>query len=1098
MAGVGRAYAQGPAPAPPVYSQSCFTEYFTAIDASSSYSPGTFVGIHVAAGSCTGTTYHDHFTIEGLVMHRGDTVRLDVSRFTTNYTAYLSVYVDWDNDGVFNPATELAGSVMELSPTTLSTQYRFVAGCASTVGTSFHMRVMLSESIANAGAPYTANWGEAYDFSFTLVCPEAALSHVPLLCTGDTATISGWTVPCGTWTSSSPGIATVSSLGLVTGVAPGSATISYSLGGGCVGITLAEVGPLPITGPDNACAVEPYALIYPMAVPAAVGYWSSSDSSVCGTFFPSGVGTSVSALPSTTGSVTFTYHLPGGCTSSKTVVITDNATITSNISGISVLCLGTSSPYYLVPAAMWGGDWSVDNPAIATVSAPPYPGAYFCTLTPGSVGTVTLTYGYPGPHPYLSCYGTKTITIVPGSLTGPSDVCVGATMTLTAGAAGTWSSSNAKATVDAAGVVTGVNPGTATISCVMSTGCTATRVITVLPVLSITGPLSVCTGSNITLTGSAPGGTWSSLSPAIASIDVSTGVVTGVAAGVVTMVYARPGCNNAIFTITVYQTPVISGSSSVCQGSSITLSATVAGGNWTSSFPANATVGSSTGLVTGVNVGTAMITYTAVGGCVDMTTITVKISPHIGITSLSVTCGTNMAYPLSSFCLPSGGTFSSSSSSIFTVSPGPGLITGVGSGTANLVYTLSNGCLDMQPVSVSSPVISGVTSIDCPSSSTTLSCGVPGGTWSSSNTSVATVSPGGVVTAAGPAGATTISYVVSVGCKTTTNVSVLSPTISGPSSVCIGSSVTLSGSPSGGVWWGSTPGVSFSGSDVTGVSAGGLTVTYSLGTGCIGTAGFTVDAPYITGTTSVCGSPTATLSGSMPGGAWSSSDPTVAAVSGGVVTAVSYGTTTISYSVPGCGVSTIVFTVLTPSISGNYKVCGDDDYILTGYPASGGWSSSNTTLATVTSVSPSNVQVSCLTHQYGTTVISYTVGSCSTTRTMTVVAQPYMTYQDCSYTGTYCQVNFHTGSYCPWSDTHSAAPSFGAWTVDCSSVALTDLGVSGGSRSVRVENGIGCSSSGAHSCTIIPPSVGYPVFTIKYTITDGTVSCPTSRQYIIW
>lgn len=50
------------------------------------------------------------------------------------------------------------------------------------------------------------------------------------VCVTDTTTISG-IVPCGVWTSSNPAVATVgSSSGIVTGVAAGTATISYNMG----------------------------------------------------------------------------------------------------------------------------------------------------------------------------------------------------------------------------------------------------------------------------------------------------------------------------------------------------------------------------------------------------------------------------------------------------------------------------------------------------------------------------------------------------------------------------------------------------------------------------------------------------------------------------------------------------------------------------------------------------------------------------------------------------------------------------------------------------------------------------------------------------
>src|SRR5579871_979582 len=53
----------------------------------------------------------------------------------------------------------------------------------------------------------------------------------------------------------------------------------------------------------------------------------------------------------------------------------------------------------------------------------------------------------------------------------------------------------------------------------------------------------------------------------------------------------------------------ITGPSSVCVAATITLSVTPTGGTWTSSAPGVATVGSSSGIVTGVTAGTTTIHY---------------------------------------------------------------------------------------------------------------------------------------------------------------------------------------------------------------------------------------------------------------------------------------------------------------------------------------------------------------------------------------------------------------------------------------------------------------------------------------------------------
>jgi hypothetical protein len=62
----------------------------------------------------------------------------------------------------------------------------------------------------------------------------------------------------------------------------------------------------------------------------------------------------------------------------------------------------------------------------------------------------------------------------------------------------------------------------------------------------------------------------------------------------------------------------LSATTSVCVGSTVTLSDATAGGTWSSSNPAVATIGSSTGVVTGVSSGTVVITYALVHQVVNL------------------------------------------------------------------------------------------------------------------------------------------------------------------------------------------------------------------------------------------------------------------------------------------------------------------------------------------------------------------------------------------------------------------------------------------------------------------------------------------------
>ena len=212
--------------------------------------------------------------------------------------------------------------------------------------------------------------------------------------------------------------------------------------------------------------------------------------------------------------------------------------------------------------------------------------------------------------------------------------------TILAGRAMTWSSSNSLiATVTSAGLATALAAGTATITAT-SEGQSGTTAIAVtnVPVASVTvSPASgsVLVGQTLQLSATLKdaGGkvltgrtvTWTS-SNTVAATASGSGVVTGVAAGQVTITATSEGKSGAA-SINVTLVPVASvtvspASGSVLVGQTLQFAATVkdAGGNiltgrtvtWTSSNTAWATA-SSSGVVTGVAAGSVTVTATSEG-----------------------------------------------------------------------------------------------------------------------------------------------------------------------------------------------------------------------------------------------------------------------------------------------------------------------------------------------------------------------------------------------------------------------------------------------------------------------------------------------------
>jgi uncharacterized protein YjdB len=110
----------------------------------------------------------------------------------------------------------------------------------------------------------------------------------------------------------------------------------------------------------------------------------------------------------------------------------------------------------------------------------------------------------------------------------------------------------------ASGIITGIAPGTSTITFTSSVGCIRTviaTVATVPAVAPISGTGSVIIGNTTLATDATPGGVWSSSSAANATVS-SVGLITGVAVGAATISYtvANGVCLRSVtkpYTITI-------------------------------------------------------------------------------------------------------------------------------------------------------------------------------------------------------------------------------------------------------------------------------------------------------------------------------------------------------------------------------------------------------------------------------------------------------------------------------------------------------------------------------------------------------------------
>jgi hypothetical protein len=644
------------------------------------------------------------------------------------------------------------------------------------------------------GAPCTAATA-TYTLTVATAANAGVISGTQNICVGSTSQLST-TGTGGTWSITPTSVATISASGLVTGLAAGTATVSYTVvgTGGCIdavaNYTINVTDPVSagtLSGTQEICVSQNTAFT---SDGTTGGTWSSSNPSIASVDSVTGV---VYGVLAGTATITYTVIGTGGCANSsatRTVTVT-TAPAAGTISGNQDICNGSSTQ---LSTTGTGGTWSITPTSVATIDT-------LGLVTSVAAGTATVSYTVVGTGGCQNAVATYTINVSApvsaGTLSGTQEICEHQTTAFTSDGTtgGTWSSSNPSiASVDSGtGVVNGVAAGTATITyTVFGTGgcpdASATRTVTVTAAPdagTLSGNQAICENqtTTFTTTGEA-GGSWLSSNTAIAIVD-NAGVITAVAPGTATISYTvagTGGCADSVATrtVTVTQQPTagtLPASTTMCTGNTVKIIPTGAdpGGVWTTSNSSIATVDSVTGDIIGVSAGTVIVTYTVVGtgGCADVTstatiTVSVQAAPDAGTISgiQNICLGQTTQFSTNG---DTNGTWSSSDTAVATVNSATGLVTSQSVGTATITYTVTgtNGCLDdtaIRTVTITAPVSAGTISGNqniCVGGTTTFnSDGASGGVWSSSNPSVAFVdSMSGQVTGASQ-GTATITYTV--------------------------------------------------------------------------------------------------------------------------------------------------------------------------------------------------------------------------------------------------------------------------------------------------------------------------------------------------
>jgi uncharacterized protein YjdB len=473
-----------------------------------------------------------------------------------------------------------------------------------------------------------------------------------------------------TWSSSSTGVATVSNSGLITGIASGGAVITATSEGktAVVAVTISTVpiASIAVTPGTDTVVVTQTLQLTAVAKDAQGATlsgrpfaWVTSDASRA-TVSSTGLVTGVSP-----GAVTITASAEGKTgTASITIKEKPVGAVILSPGQISVEAGQTRQLTAQVTDdqgnALSGRPvtYASDNAGVASVSASGL-------VTGVAVGTAKITATSEGKS------GTADVTVTPVAVASvqisppTSDLIVGQTTTLAAvaldakgnplsGRPASWTSgAPSVATVSQTGVVTAVGAGSAVIFATIE-GKTGSATVSVrrLAVTSVTvAPPSsnIGVGASVQLSATVRSGAtiltdrvvgWGSSNEAVAVVS-STGRVTGLKAGAVTITATSEGVSGTAFVAVGIASVVVSPSpTSVGAGQTRQLTAvardasnsTVSGVpfQWSSASPAIATVDAN-GLVRGVAAGTVSISA-AVGTVAGSASVSVTPPPVDNVT----------------------------------------------------------------------------------------------------------------------------------------------------------------------------------------------------------------------------------------------------------------------------------------------------------------------------------------------------------------------------------------------------------------------------------------------------------------------------------
>lgn len=547
-----------------------------------------------------------------------------------------------------------------------------------------------------------------------------------------------------------------------TWTVPAGTTINSGQGTTAITITAGSTsGNISVTATFPCGTSSPSTMFLTINTAPTVGFTVSPSTAVC-------VGSSVTL----TGTGATTYSWTGGVTnaipfvpvSTNTYTVTGTTSGCSNTSTVSI----TVNPLPIISA----------NSSASTVCA-----GSSVTLTGGGATSYTWTGGVTNAIPFVPI-STNTYTVTGTDVNGcvnsaattvtvnplptivanstASVVCAGSSVTLTGSGATsyTWTGG---ATNAIPFVPTSTTTYTVTGTDVNGCTNTATTTVTVnaLPsVIANSTANAICIGASVTLTGSgASTYAWSGgVSDGISFVPPSTTTYT------VTGTDANGCVNTATTTVTVNPLPSVvanSTASSVCDGSSVTLS----GSGATSYTWTGGVIDAIPFIPTGTT--TYTVTGTDVNGCVNTatTTITVNANPIVDLGPDVTQCG-------GAITLDAG---NAGSTYLWNNTTTSQTLTATSTGIYYVDVTDANGCLGSDTASITINAIPTVTASAanttvCVDDASVALTGTPsGGTWSGTGVTGSSFSP---ATAGLGTQSVGYSFTDSLGCEGVASVSI--------------------------------------------------------------------------------------------------------------------------------------------------------------------------------------------------------------------------------------------------------------------------------------------------------------------------------------